>query len=95
MLLCKHGFCDVSVTLYNISVTLSPALSKKILDDHPWSDYTELAEAAPIGPFVAHHMMYLGINRFFGSPSSHAHNWFLYPISFTKDRDIAYHAAIQ
>ena len=28
LLLCKHGFRDVSVTLYNVSVMLSPALSK-------------------------------------------------------------------
>ena len=28
LLLCEHSFCDVSVMLYNVSVTLSPALSK-------------------------------------------------------------------
>ena len=28
LLLCKHGFCDISVTLYKVSVTLSSALSK-------------------------------------------------------------------
>ena len=36
-LLCQHGFCDVSVTLWNVSV----ALTKQILDVHPWSDSTE------------------------------------------------------
>ena len=41
MLLCLNGFCDACVTLYNVSVTLSPALSKKILDVHPWSDSIE------------------------------------------------------
>ena len=53
-LLYWHGFCDVSVTLYNVNVTLSPALSKKILDVHPWSDSTEfrgIGEAVPIGCF--------------------------------------------
>ena len=41
LLLCKQGFCDDSVTLYNASVTLPPALSKYIFDVHPWSDSTE------------------------------------------------------
>ena len=27
-LLCKQGFCDASVMLYNVTVTLPPALSK-------------------------------------------------------------------
>ena len=41
LLLCKHGFFDASVMLYNVSVTLSPAIPKKILDVHPWSDSME------------------------------------------------------
>ena len=41
MLLCYHGFCDVSVMLYNVNVTLSLALSKYI-DVYPWSDFTEV-----------------------------------------------------
>ena len=47
LLLCWHGFCDVSVTLCNVSVTLP----KTILYVHPRSDSmdsTELAEAVPI-----------------------------------------------
>ena len=44
LLLCWHSYCDVSVTLCNISVTLS----KQILNEHPRSDYTELTEAVPI-----------------------------------------------
>ena len=44
LLLCWHGFCDVSVTLCNSRVTLS----KKMLDVHPRSDSTELAKAFPI-----------------------------------------------
>ena len=44
LLLCWHGFCDFSVALCNASVTLS----KQILDLHPMSDTTELAEAVPI-----------------------------------------------
>ena len=39
-----HGVCDVNVTLCYVSVTLS----KYILDVHPRSDTTELAEAVPI-----------------------------------------------
>ena len=31
----------MALALYNVSVTLSPALSKLILDVHPWSDSTE------------------------------------------------------
>ena len=34
--------------LYNISVMLSPALTKQILNVHPSSDSTELAEAVLI-----------------------------------------------
>ena len=41
LLLCYYIFCDVSVTLYNVRVTLLPALLKYILDVHPWSDSTE------------------------------------------------------
>ena len=37
MLLCWHGFCDISVTL-----------SKLTLDVHPMSDSMELAESVPI-----------------------------------------------
>ena len=44
LLLCWHGCCDVSATLWNVSVTLS----KWILDVQPRSDSTELAEAVPI-----------------------------------------------
>ena len=44
MLLYWHGFCDVSVTLCDVSFTLS----KKTLDVHPRFDSTELAEAVPI-----------------------------------------------
>ena len=36
-----HGFCDVSVKLYSVSDTLSPALSNNILDVHPRSVPTE------------------------------------------------------
>ena len=38
LLLCWHGFCDISVTL-----------SKLTLDVHPMSDSMELAESVPIG----------------------------------------------
>ena len=54
-LLCKHGFCDVSVTLYNVSVTLSPALSKYQSRSSMYirglipRNFAELAEAVPIG----------------------------------------------
>ena len=42
LLLCWHDFCDVSIRLYNVSVTLSShALSKQILYVHPWSESTE------------------------------------------------------
>ena len=44
LLLCWHGFCDVSATLWNVSVTLS----KWILDVQPRYDSTKLAEAVPI-----------------------------------------------
>ena len=39
-----HGFCAVSVTLYDASIMLA----KKNLDIHLRSDSTELAEAVPI-----------------------------------------------
>ena len=51
MILCYHGFCDVSATLYNVNVTLLLALSKYILDVHPGlisRKFAELAEAVPI-----------------------------------------------
>ena len=51
LLFCEHGFCDVSVTLYNVSVTLSSALSKYILvyirGLNP-RNFAELAEIVPI-----------------------------------------------
>ena len=34
----KMVFCDVRVTLYNVSVMLSPALTNQIIDVHPRSD---------------------------------------------------------
>ena len=46
--LCQHDFCDVSVTLYNASVTLSSALSKKLLDEHPWFGHL-LGKGCPLG----------------------------------------------
>ena len=48
LLLCWQGFCEISVTLCNVSVTLS----KKIIDVYPRydsMDSTELAEAVLIG----------------------------------------------
>ena len=42
LLLCSHDFYDVSVTLYNVSVTLSPALSK--YTPTKWSDAQQLVE---------------------------------------------------
>ena len=50
LLLCRHRICDVSVTFYIISVTLSPALTKKILNVHPGPiprNFAESAEAIP------------------------------------------------
>ena len=44
MLFCLLGFCDAGVTLCNVSITLS----KLILNVHPRSDSTELAEAVSI-----------------------------------------------
>ena len=44
LLLYWHGFFDVSVTLCDVSITLS----KQTLDVHPRSDSTYLAEAVPI-----------------------------------------------
>ena len=43
LLLCKHGFCDVSVTF-----------DKYALDVHPRSDFKELAEAVPIETVSKH-----------------------------------------
>ena len=45
---------------------LSPALSKLILDVHPWSDSTdsaELAEAVPIGKSCRHMIFYIIITN--------------------------------
>ena len=36
LLLCKQGFCDVSVTLYKVSVTLSPALERFMRALYAW-----------------------------------------------------------
>ena len=48
LVLCQHGFCEVSVTLYNVIITLSPALSNKILDVHPWSDSNEFPKIGQV-----------------------------------------------
>ena len=55
LLLCWHGFCDLSVTLCNISITLS----KYILDVHPRSDATELAEAVLIALMTINASVYV------------------------------------
>ena len=47
LLLCEHSFCDVSVTLYIVSVTLSPRSSMYIRGLIP-RKFAELAEAFPI-----------------------------------------------
>ena len=58
LFLCWYGFCDVSVTLCNVSVTLS----KKLIDVHPRSDSTEFTEAVPIEDLQCSRISFLSPN---------------------------------